>query len=132
MNDPSEIPEEFRPIANEISAEEFARLKRLQDVMKWSTEHEILCTGRPGLLECPNPPFTILVLHGSAFAIPCIDCVDVVVRALFRAGHGSCRQVPLSDSKPENLKPFALHRRKVNKEAGKFVIPPSHDRRHPR
>lgn len=123
--DPTQIPEDFRVIADELSPEDWEKLGKLQKVMQWSQEHGILCTGRPGLLECPNPPFTIIVLHGSAFAIPCIDCVDVVGRAIMKAGHGSFRQVPLSDSKPENLKPFAIYRRKVNAEAGEFVIPPA-------
>lgn len=121
--DPTQIPEDFRVIVDELSPEDWEKLQKLQKVMLWSQEHGILCTGRPGVLECPNPPFTMLILHGSAFAIACIDCVDEVVRALFKAGHASCRQAPLSDSKPENLRPFALHRRKVNAQAGKFVIP---------
>lgn len=126
--DPNEIPEEFRVIADELTPEDWQKLRDLQKVMQWSQLHDIPCTGRPGVLECPNPPFTIIVLHGSAFALPCVDCIDPVVAAIMKAGHGSCRQTPLSDSKPENLKPFALHRRKVNAEAGKFVIPPARHR----
>lgn len=121
--DPSDIPEQFRTVTNEISAEEFEKLKRVQAVMVKAQADGILCTGRPDLLECPNPPFTILVLHGHGFALPCIDCVDVVVRALMKAGHPTVVQTPLKDSTPERLKAFAIYRRKVNAEARKFVIP---------
>lgn len=120
---PNEIPADFRVIVNELSPEDFDKLKQLQKVMQWAQEHEIQCTGRPGQIECPNPPFTIIVLHGSAFAVPCIDCVDAVIRALFKGGHGSVRQSPFTESSPENLKVFSAHRRKVNREAGAFVIP---------
>lgn len=120
---PSEIPADFRVILDELSPEDYDKLKRLQKVMVWAQDHEIQCTGRPGELECPNPPFTIVVLHGSAFAVPCIDCVQPVVSALFKAGHASCRQVPFTDSTPDNLKVFSAYRRKVNREAGAFVIP---------
>lgn len=123
-----DIPEEFRVIRDELTPEDLEKLQKLQKVMVWAQEHGIGCTGRPGLLECPNPPFTIIVLHGSGFAVPCIDCVDVVGRALFKVGWGAFRQVPLTDSKPENLKPFVLHRRKVNLAAGEFVIPKPHRR----
>lgn len=118
-----DIPEAFRVIRDELTPEDLERLQRLHKVMEWSREHGILCTGRPGLLECPNPPFTIIVLHGHGFALPCIDCVDPLGRAIMAAGHATFMQQPLSDSKPENLKEFAIYRRKVNAEAGKFVIP---------
>lgn len=127
--DPNEIPADFRVLTDELTPEKWEQLKKLQAVMVKAQADGILCTGRPDLLECPNPPFTIIVLHGSAFALPCIDCVQPVGRALFRAGHASFRQVPLSDSKPENLKPFALHRRKVNADAGQFVVPEGRRRR---
>lgn len=119
----SDIPDEFEVIRDELPAEDLEKLRRVKASMDFSERNDIHCTGRPDLIDCPRWPYMLVVLHGQAFAIACIDCIQPVVDATMKAGHGSLRTEGFEDMDVEVVRAFVDQRRAENLKAGEFVIP---------